>query len=558
MTESRKEESRRANVIKAQMIAPMEAPQPAESERYGQLYNNWITPPYNIWHLTLLPEVSSELGPCIDAIIEGSFGHGYKLMARSEVEEGATLKKKEEKTVAGERVRAKNFLRRINRTQDIVAFSKEIVRNRIGTGNGYCEVTRNAKGEISSLHNVPAHQIRIAPQEVQPVLVTPKLIERNGTEDGWVISTSRSFYDRYRKYVRSPDVGNGWADLHVMAAYADKGLGISGRISDSFYGTDLVWYKEYGDERPYGDKTGAPNPKETEGKAHELYHFVSDTKRGPYGLPAFIGNRLAILGDRKQEEINYNTLLNNSVPSMMILCSDGEITADSAERLRDHWEKNVRGSDNRSKVVIVEAKPFVTDVGDDTIGKPKIEVVKLYDAQVREGIYEKYSERNRRAIRHGLRIPDICLGEGSATDTSRQVIREKLTFFDLHVCGPYRQLIEDFINERIFPELGLAHVCLKFNSPNTSDPEILANVARDLEKSGGMTPRRSTMIAEMILGVRLPEMDKKVNLDVPFTIQVMESQQKVDEANAAAGSDPKAKTNNEMTTDPSQNTMGEG
>lgn len=544
--------------IKKELVkadAPGKAPLD-QNETAGLMSGSWVCPPYNLWHLSILGELSTEIGPCCEAIVEGTLGHGYRLIPRSEAN-GEAISKEQLEAIAPERVEIVNWLSRVNRKQGIIDLLKQCLHDRLRTGNTFVEPTRTRSGRIAALYHVPAFQVRISAPEKEAHEVSPPVVERS-PDGSWRISTSRRFSEYFRKYIRCGFAGTGMPDVHQTSTYRENpGLLAAQMVADVFAtaNVDRTWYKEFGDDRDYDASTGELNGKKD---AHELIHFHSAATRGPYGLPPYIGNRLSILGDRRQEEINYTTLLNNNVPSIMILCSDGEITRDSADRLRSFWESNVRNNDNRSKCVIIEAKPF-QDTNDEVVGRPKIVVEKLYDAQIRDQMFGEYSKRNRESIRRSFRLPEIMLGAAAGTDTSRQVIREKITFADDYIYQPLRNEFDAFVSDHLLPALGYANWVFRINSPNTTDPELLAAIARDFEKTGAMTPRRATAIAEEVLGKRLPSMSTEIDQDIPLTVTVMREQKAIDAAERKGGSKSKAgEANLADQTEPSQQVMGEG
>jgi capsid portal protein len=549
----------RTDVMKRLVLSPGDTPKPVEGEQYGRLDNAWVRAPYDPLMLHLFAEMDTELGPCATTVANTAFGHGYRLVPRHEREGGPEPDAATKAKIKTEIREIRMFLDLVNRRQSICDLAIAVTIDRTLGGNGYIEVTRNAFGQIASLHHIPAHQIRICPQDNESVEISPPMVVETDVDGEYAIVRKRRFADRFRRFVRSADVGNTMYPVQDMVRAVitqDRFLGIGGMIEAGSFGGSLVYYSEYGDPRPMDERGNRITPF-TAPLAHEIIHLPMDIQRGPYGLPPHIGARLDMLGERKQKEINFNLLINNSVPSMLIFVDDGGIlTNDSVDRLRSYWETNVTGGDSRSRVVILEATQGQSEMG-ESIGRPKIHVEPLTNHQSKDQVFGEYSDRARTAIRHSLQTPSILLGGSDNTDANRQVIKEKIGLFDGLVAQQHRRVICDMLNVRILPENGWGNVVVEFVSPNTADPSILATIARDLEKTGAMSPARATVLAEIITGKRLPPLSG-VDVNRPFTLQVMESQRGLDDAARAAGSPSKQdQVDLADQTEPSQQVMGE-
>jgi capsid portal protein len=229
---------------------------------------------------------------------------------------------------------------------------------------------------------------------------------------------------------------------------------------------------------------------------------------------------LAVFGDRASEEVNYNTLKNNNIPSMLLLVSNGQLTEASINRIKDFVASQIQGGDNYSKFLLLEAEG--EEEGEDG-GQVKIDVKPLTDTQHKDSLFQHYSKNNQDKIRRAFRLPPILVGRSddytrSTADTARKLADEQ-------VFAPERSEYDTWINRRIFPEMGITHWKYKSNSPNTTDNTELVKILGGAEKTGGMTPRIARMMLEDILGQELPEFpaDFEGKVDLPFSLLMAEA-----------------------------------
>jgi capsid portal protein len=255
-------------------------------------------------------------------------------------------------------------------------------------------------------------------------------------------------------------------------------------------------------------------------RANEIVHFKLYSSRSPYGIPRYIGVLMDMFGDRKASEINYTTFCNNTIPSLIVSVSNGELTADTVERIQEFLEK-IQGDDNRSKVLILEAEPAGTD--GEQAGQIKIDVKPLTNEQIKDALFQEYTKSNQEKVRVAYRLPPIIVGRSSdytraTADTSRRLADEQ-------VFAPDRDTFDDWVNRILFPTMNILYHAFKSNSPNTTDNIQLVQILSSAEKTGGMTPRRADMVLKDILGRDLPDFAKeeKFNLDLPFSLSMAEA-----------------------------------
>jgi len=458
-----------------------------------------IEPPFDMLTLAMLPEHSSEMNQCIEAMevnIEG-FGHRFKPRLKDDKKNGNKTPKKLLKAAHSEKVKLINFFQYCTE-ESFVEFRKKLRRDLETTGNAYFETIRSDNGAIQSFVHLPSYQMRLGRMDDKLKKVDKKILKLQ--EDGSVAIDTISQYKRFRKYVQSKSV------------YL--------RNLSTIGGGECRWFKEFGDPRHYDSKTGKKwTGKNGEVKTNEVVHLKLYSSRTPYGLPRYIGNMLSIFGDRAAEEINYVTFRNNNIPSMAVMVSNGQLTEGSITRIESFVESQIQGSDNYSKFLLIEAEG--DQEGEDSGTHCKIEFQTLTDAQHRDALFQNYSDNNQDKIRRVWRLPPIYVGRTS--DYTRATAESSRVLADEQVFAPERATFDDFINRVIFPDMDIVYHQYRSNSPNTTDNQQLVKILAGAEKTGGMTPRIAREMLEDIMSAELPEFPPEFPADVPFSLTMAEA-----------------------------------
>jgi len=502
------------NTIRARVIGQMDIPitkqlpraAPGKSQAVPQdpfhslsVKGTVIEPPFDLLTLAMLPEHSSEMEQCIEAMetnIEG-FGHRFVPRMKKEVD-GEKLPPELEKKLNKERVRLVNFFQYCT-AESFVAFRRKLRKDLEGTGNAYFEVIRNDLGAIQSFVHLPSYQMRLGRLDEAQVLTDRKILELQ--LDGSVKVATIKEWRRFRKFVQS------------KAVYL--------RNLSTVGGHKIRWFKEFGDTRIYDNRTGqiADAKLPIEDRANEVVHMKLYSARTPYGLPRYIGNMLSIFGDRAAEEINYVTFRNNNIPSMVVLVSNGQLTEGSIQRIESFVESQIQGSDNYSKFLLLEAEGLME--GEESGSHAKVEVKPLVKEQHKDALFQNYSENNQDKVRRVWRLPPIFVGR--TDEYTRATAEASRVLADEQIFAPERQEFDELINRILFPEMGIVYHKYKSNSPNTTDNQQLVKILAGAEKTGGMTPRIARVMLEDILSAELPDFPADFPSDVPFSLTMAEA-----------------------------------
>jgi PBSX family phage portal protein len=460
-----------------------------------------VEAPFDLLTLAMLPEHSSELGQCIDAMVANIDLLGHRQISRVKLDDPSIpVEDAVRKEVLAERAWLANFFEYC--TQESFSEFRERLRKDLeATGNGYFEVIRDLKGQIQQFQHIPSYQMRLTKMDDEAVECERSILKL--MPDGSVVLDKVKEWRRFRRYC--------------------QGRALARRSGFQSVGTKRRWFKSFGDPRDInrdnGESGTEAKPVPADKRASEVVHLAIYCPRSPYGMPRFIGNLLSIYGDRAAEEINYTTFRNNNIPSMMILVSGGQLTDGSIKRLESFVESQIQGSDNRSKFVIVEAEAD-SEEGEDA-GQLRLTVERMTKDQHNDALFQQYSKNNQDKIRRAFRLPPLLVGR--ADDYTRTTAETSRKLADEQVFSPERDKFDALFNRIIYPVMGVRYHKFKSNTPNTTDNESLVKILSGSEKTGGMTPRIARAMLEDILSKDLPEFPPDFPADVPFSLTMAEA-----------------------------------
>lgn len=442
--------------------------------RAGQMggYLSWILPPYDMNSLIKLPNESSTLRECIEAMKTNVVGHGWRLeyIGPDDQEDSAPAKAEAE--------RIKERLKFSNDDMPFETLLDHWYADLETTGNAYLEVQRDLSGKISSIWHLPAHTIRLTAKDPEPVQVKMPMI-RDGR------ATTVPVIKRFRRYIQ-------------------------------IVGGKRVYFKEYGDPRTINHETGlADDTLPFEQSATELIHEVVYSPGSAYGLPRWIGALPAVLGSRQAELTNLDFFQDNAIPALAILVSGGSVSQQTLDHVEQTFSQ-ARGRTSMNRIAVIEATGDQNAASEQgTIPAPRLEIKQLRAESQSDALFLDYQRLNRDGVRSTFRLPPIFLGQ--AEDYSHASAKVSYEVAEGQVFDPARNRIEAILNQKILADVGMKYWVLKFNPAQITDQAELAQAAQVLETMGAMTPNIAIALAAEFFGIKIPPIREAWG-DLPFTV----------------------------------------
>ncbi|MEW6556016.1 MAG: phage portal protein [Elusimicrobiota bacterium] len=395
-----------------------------------------IAPPIDLKTWALQLERNTRLNRAITTIARNTVGLGWDIVQKEELTKPESNASAEEKRIYEElKTNADEEEKRIEklfeRPNPRMPFTKVMFLVKVdeeATGNGYLEVSRNNAGIIDGLFHAPSHTIRV---------------RKNG---GFV------------------QIRNG------LTRY----------------------FKEFGDRRVIDNRTGEEfKPKSPddllpqEHRANELIHFMIYSPRSShYGVPRHTATACAIAGNRLAAERNVVFFENDAVGRMAIIVSNGKLSKDSIETIKQFIEMKGKGVKNAHRVMLLQAepkKPGITRPEDQV----KIELKPLTVGVTEDASFLKYRQANDEEIRESFGL-DTSFFSSGGTNRAAGIVGRQITIEQ--EFEPDIREKEYIINHTILADFGAKYVKFQFKRPKATDSLGDARIFAQLSRTGGITP----------------------------------------------------------------------
>jgi hypothetical protein len=194
------------------------------------------------------------------------------------------------------------------------------------------------------------------------------------------------------------------------------------------------------------------------------------------------------------EEVNYLYFSNKSVPPLAILVSGGRVNDETAKRIEEFIETQIKGKANFHKILVLDAAAI--DDGSINSGRAKIDIKPLTMAQHNDALFQEYQKQNTEKVGSAMRLPRILRGD--SREVNRATAEAALSFAEIQVFSPQRESFDFMINRQVLSQMGVRYWRFRSNAPSLRDPAALAGVVRDLVNAGVLTPAEARELAEGI------------------------------------------------------------
>ena len=450
---------------------------------------NIISPPYDLAGLASVTERSTELHPNIEARVTNVAGFGWQLKLIPNLTEDDL--KKYEKEIKAERWRIEEFFEMCHPTQTFSDLRYRQMYDKHTTGSGYLELIHNEQGDLDAISHLRSQFIFLCEKDKEPSYIRVPYIRRSDFSLQFKVHRYR-----FRKYVQETKNGS------------------------------PIYFKEVGDIRNMDRYTGEyetpDRPVPFANRATTLHRTIVYNPNSLYGVPHWGGAIVAIAGSREAEEINFNSISNNMVPSMFLIVENGTLTTSSATRLKEFIEQRASTVKNRSSIIVIEGESMTEGSMMDS-GKFNIKVEPVMSAQQNDELYQQYDKNNADRIRCTFRHSTLFLGKGDSLNRATAIILKQTN--DEQVFAPERASEDEKITRFILRN-GLKsrfHV-FESNRPNITDDAILADIMQAAERSGAVTPRRADKALRDAFGGQDLGPMPQIDLDRPYSMQFAEVQ----------------------------------
>lgn len=469
-----------------------------------------LEPPYAPTALAFMYEHSPALRSCIDAYVTNidAFGHRLEpvidldsdtanariaeviIAERASIpgakEAGVSPRPSEDEVLVrreiiaqemvAEKARVEAFFDFAVEDTSFVAWRKRLRQDLEVTGNAYAEVMRDDTRTVAEFGYLPSWTVRLMPQDAGRTQY--ESIRREGPLD-YVKQRKRKYFRRFVQIVESR----------------------------------TVYFKEYGDPRPMGARTGVFYASDDELQkavrdgadvaATEIMHFKLPSPASPYGVPRWISALLSILGSRAAEEVNYDYFDNKAVPPLALIIANGSLGKGVLERINAHMQE-LKGKKNYHKVLLIEAEsdggPF-----DSNGERTTVKFQPLTEAQQKDGLFLEYDQANIDKVGMVFRMPRLLRGD--VRDFNRATAEAAIEFAEQQVFGPEREEFDFFINRKVMTELDAKHWQFRSNAPSVRNPEALTTMISTLVMAGVLTPSEARQLAGGVFGLELAQID---------------------------------------------------
>jgi len=458
-----------------------------------------LEPPHDPAFLCWLFEHSSAWRQCVDSYATNIHGFGHRLepvidLAADDAdqkikdaltdatgqeptpEDVKTYREQLARDMRREKVRLETFLEYACLDHSFVVLRRRMCQDQEITGNAYWEVIRNGAGEVAELLNVPSHTVRLLPYNGDRVAIRVR-IKVSPFEYGEV-ETKRYL----RRYVQ-------------------------------VFGASVIYFKSFGDTRPISWKTGQVVPLDEQGKpvfasddgpATELVHFKTHGSRtaDSYGITRYSGNIVTMLGLRESEEVVENYFENKAVPPLLLMIAgaDQKSVDETQRSLEEAVTNTIKGKKNFHRVLVVGAA--AQNAGSQT-SRVTIHAQPLTDAQMKDAIFGNYDIRCMDKNGMTARLPRMLRGD--IQDVNRASADASLVFAEAQVFAPERQEFDDWMNRKLFADMGIRFWRFVSNGPMPRDSAAVAELLGKAVTAGLLTVNEARALGADVFNRPLPE-----------------------------------------------------
>lgn len=422
-----------------------------------------IPPPFSYAALAEVHDASDALFASVAAMETNISAFGWQLVPVDKDRVAA-----EKDAAEAERARLAAWLRYMHVDGSLVALRRQTRVDVEVYGDGYWEVLRDARGEISGVAHMRAHFVRKGP-------LSRELVEVD-------------------RFVQEPD--GTWRTVKQLRRFRCFAQIVEGVPT---------WFKTLGDPRPIRADTGAVDASAApQDLASEVVNFSLYAPDSPYGKPRWRGAAEDAIGRAKAGQVNGQLFDNKAIPPFLILVQNALLGDGVVDRIKEHFEAT-KGRENYNAPLIIEAESSADPMGEGASAPVKIDVKDLTEGVHKDALFGNYRSAASDAVAGAFRLPRILVGRGQ--DYNRATAEAAKTVAEEQVFGPERAEEDEVFNREILPRLDARYWRVHTNPPPSLDDEQVAVLLRVALEAGVLTPESAAQVLGPLLGVDLSRTD---------------------------------------------------
>jgi PBSX family phage portal protein len=191
----------------------------------------------------------------------------------------------------------------------------------------------------------------------------------------------------------------------------------------------IVFFKNFGDKTTQSPITGDNRP-------NEIIHLKKYSPRSTYyGVPDSVACATAIVGDALASQYNVKFFDNSATPRYICTITGGRLSKSAEEKLFTFLQTSLRGNPHRTLLI-----PLPLDIN----GNPVTFKMEKVDAELKDGSWETYRERNKQDILTAHGVPITRIGGASNTGVAEGLSADRM--FSEQVVAPTQTIFEHAIN----------------------------------------------------------------------------------------------------------------
>lgn len=194
-------------------------------------------------------------------------------------------------------------------------------------------------------------------------------------------------------------------------------------------GNQIVYFRNFGKD--------TPSPLTNDENPNEIIHLKKYSPRSTfYGVPDSVAASTAIVGDALASNYNVKFFDNSATPRYIVTLSGGRLSKASEQKLFEFLQSSLRGNPHRTLFIPLPL---------DSNGEPVQFKMEKVDADLKDGAWDQYRERNKQDILTAHGVPLSRIGGESDQGVAASLSADRM--FKEQIVVPSQEVFEKAINK---------------------------------------------------------------------------------------------------------------